>query len=894
MWKNPSIWVDFQTFIKILLPFKIRQTKSIMSETSSRPAVSVPSIFLKQVGITNAPSHKIVFPRSFAFFMRTAKKLFGDVMEVRSFFNEDGHRVSSLDDLVPGCTYYVSSLEGNGNELDPIVGPHCSPKKENKIMSKDSYARIFGVTNEGKPNTGKLNVSKNNKNAALNFPSDSKKNKDSTETRKSRLRFTPRQERILNEEKAKEKKKKELDLKTKQFEANLAKHSANKTQKGDEETGNVKEIVSLAVIPRKQIPIPKGNRISQDDTIVNSPSKNKKYGLLDENDESDYNDYEFDDQLNDNDNYSSNNYNNSSNYNSSNYNNHNYHNNSKYNAKHSKSYKNQNSNDIPYDGESQNSRRSSRASSIQSWKNKNKRRANDIDIEGESDKSDEIGSDFNEQSDPGLKSRRGSRRANRLRANSSSNVNNNKYEEEPQDFKEEEEINIQEEEEEENENQKETEDLQKLFDDVLNVQKAFSRNISKALEDLPEYSNSLNHLHDYELSQKCYWYLRGLDMAEQANILPLPSNVIGVDQMREKARSVMKDHRFFHCNGITHRFNLVLSGPQASGKSTFLRVITEELLYEMISTEEWKSTCIFYIDIVTIASYATNFARFYSAMIENIIKNIAWNRPDLTPYLDIIKKQFDDVIIYKQIPKFGKSLMLNPVTQRIAPELQNLINKLSQLWNDEAALTEWIMMVIYLPISVAKILNIPKFIYVLDHFEVGDVMIDPTPAKFSESPTSVYLIDILMYALTQCNFIISCGDQQALFNVMEPNQDDERQIQKTYEFISTINLINDTINTDQQIVVDTEGTVPFIITADLCGGVPIYVNLWEEANKLIDRIDQPKEEEEEENDFTTEELKESLFHLMQKIIKILYTYDDGEKPKFEIINVRRKDIPKQK
>ena len=360
--------------------------------------------------------------------------------------------------------------------------------------------------------------------------------------------------------------------------------------------------------------------------------------------------------------------------------------------------------------------------------------------------------------------------------------------------------------------------------------------------------------------------------------------------MIAKAKSVIANHRFIKNGGYEHRLNIAIVGPNKSGKSSLLRIFAEELIVELVTTEQWKSSFPFILDLPSIVPYVTNFSRFYLAMIECIIQHIFWHRPDLVQYLDLIKKTFDDVIAYKQPPKFPKTFNLNPNTQRLSVELQSIINRLSKLWNNEEGLLEWLLMVLYLPILVAKALHSPKFIYIIDHFEAGDVMVDPTPSKFSESQTNIALIDLLKYVLTQCNFIISCGDQQSLYNILEPNPEDQRQIQRQFEFITTIGLIQDIPYSDRQIIIETkELRTPFIFTADLCGGVPLYVEMWIQINQMLDNVEEEKEEdnEEEEHEENVEEHTEDLYHFAQKVIKILYLLDNKVQ-KYEIVNVRKK------
>lgn len=797
----------------------------------SKGTVSATFIFLKDITNPEDPPKKIFLPKAFPFLLKKARDLYGKRMEVRSFYDENGTRIKSIEHVMPGGTLYVSSLDSEKvNDQTITLKPANSPSKDKgRIMSTDSYQQIFGTSMGNRVSGDKL---PRDTGVKLKF-SKTDKDPNDDNSKKTRTRFVTRSEKLQREQQQREeneRRKKEMEEKSYQFDQIKARKPINKTEDVQEQNGSIKSMVNSV----RRIPIPKkGRNTSQDDTTV-SPSKNKynffndssqatsnskkKRNLRDSDINDDENQYEYD--L-----YNENEFENDEN-----------------NKKYSKKDQYQDSNSI-------NSRNSNQFIT-------NSNQNNEYNIQGEKDNS-----------------------------NDTENQNSNKYYNRSSS-----EINPNNQEEDINENEAA---LQNLISETVRQEGTLRKNIPKALEDLPEYSETLTQLPQLEMEQRYNWYSHEIEIMNINNILPIGDNTFGIDELTQKARCIIKDHRLYSSGGLTHRFNVAIVGPNRSGKSTLLRILSEEVLTELIITDEWKKTFLFFVDLATLVSDTTEYSRFYHSMVEKTINCIEPQRPELTPFIPMIKKHFDDVILYQQPPKFPKSFMLDPITQKIGYELQFLINRYSQLWNDDEMLVEWVTSVVYLPILVSKALGFQKFLYVIDHFDVGDVIIDPSPVKFSESPSCVYLIDVFKYILTQTNFIISCSDQQLFFGLLEPNMGEERQVQKVFDYISTLDIIQEVPYSDKQIVIETtEEKTPFYITSQLCGGVPLYLDLWVRANKIIDQLESTEEEEEEDFE-NIEILNDQVISILQKSIKIFYICD-GKTGKYEITDFKRRTFQEKR
>lgn len=441
-----------------------------------------------------------------------------------------------------------------------------------------------------------------------------------------------------------------------------------------------------------------------------------------------------------------------------------------------------------------------------------------------------------------------------------------------------------------NQNQEEgvepgNEEFQKLMDET--VEPGTLQNVlDETLEQMPDYSNAIRKLPNFELEQTCHWYREGLLLAQNQNLPPLPEDVFGIDDMIGKVRCILMEHRFSERAGSTYRLNFGIVGPQGSGKSVFLRVFLEELFADLVTTGEWKDTFIFMQDLTNIVSYSTSPIQFYRSFLNATLDSFTWARPTLVPYIGVIHKMFEDVTSLKNAPRFNMAFSLNPEMQHYAAELQTIINKLSLIWNDEECLAAWINSIVFLPMIISQAFGFKKCIYVLDHYDFADTVFNPSNSKFGESPSAVSLIDVINSALMHCNFVISCSNQRDFLGLVEQFPGEEA-IKPKLELISTIGLMQEATHEDQQITITfIDDTFPTIITCDACGGIPLFQYHWNAINDSIDQI------ENEENEESQEELNDMLNVQVQNAMKYFFVDEDGEQKIHEVTSVKRKTIQK--
>ena len=76
------------------------------------------------------------------------------------------------------------------------------------------------------------------------------------------------------------------------------------------------------------------------------------------------------------------------------------------------------------------------------------------------------------------------------------------------------------------------------------------------------------HLPELEEMQQMRWFNKGMEILQSFGLPEAEESLIGYDSMIGTARSIMMSHRFNKKGESMHRFNIAITGPRKSGKTT--------------------------------------------------------------------------------------------------------------------------------------------------------------------------------------------------------------------------------------------------------------------------------------------------------------------------------------
>ena len=418
---------------------------------------------------------------------------------------------------------------------------------------------------------------------------------------------------------------------------------------------------------------------------------------------------------------------------------------------------------------------------------------------------------------------------------------------------------------------------------------SLERKVSKATDALPEFAESLNLLPTMEEQQMTMWQHRILEVAETQGLAQLEEDMFGINEMIGRARCLLVDHRFTHNCGFGHRYNIGIIGPRGSGKSTFLRIMTEEAILDLAATGEWKKTFVFILNCARICSHVENYIEFYEAIVAVTFQQLQWQKPHMGKHMKMLQKHFESVTRLKRPPVLPKAFAYNADTKEIAQKLQSITARLSSCWNSKTGLTNWIDNVVTFPDQIGKAFGFRKSLLILDHFDMIDVTLAGIESPFQESEEFVYVIDVVKFAARNANYIVACQDQQRFYTTLPSMTDDPRSNLNDYiHLVSMIGLIPDP-HEDKQFYVDIRGfNVPLLLTTHHCGGIPAYLHIWDQLNELYERTQENDGEED------ADELKLLMNVHMEQAIQILFRWTiDIEEDEFQVTDVRRKSKKSQ-
>jgi hypothetical protein len=419
------------------------------------------------------------------------------------------------------------------------------------------------------------------------------------------------------------------------------------------------------------------------------------------------------------------------------------------------------------------------------------------------------------------------------------------------------------------------EQLQQVFALVLE-EGAFNGVLQKSAEQLPDLSAGLKQLPLLEQKQIVWWYQQAIAQAAAQSLVPPGDSSVGINEMIGQARCILLEHRL----STRHRLNIGVLGPRHSGKSTFLQLLYNELLLELIAIDQWKNTFVFVVDLASLASSAHNFVAFYRGIVAAIFLHLSWQRPHFRQHYRMIQAVFDGVTSGLNPPPFPKAFARDEETIGLAADLANLAGQLSRIWQTPDGLVSWLINVALLPRHIASIFGFSHTIVVLDHFDSLDVLFTPDQSPFPDSTGGIWLYDAIKVLLTNSDYIIAAQDENAFCGLL-PSGTAEVSIDlgETITYCSTLGLLStDPAETDSFTVTFAEDPKAWNFASDVCGGAPGFLALW-------------KDFEETANTGNSDEEELLLATLAQEILRVLLRYPEADLDPWEVLACKKRDNP---
>lgn len=416
----------------------------------------------------------------------------------------------------------------------------------------------------------------------------------------------------------------------------------------------------------------------------------------------------------------------------------------------------------------------------------------------------------------------------------------------------------------------------RLIDENAPLEK-IGRSINK-LEDWQQ--DLINIVHPIEEQHQILWYNSMVSILEQQNLALAKDHkkILYYDELVQKSREILENHRFSFPAGTLHRFKMAITGPDQSGKSTFLSIFAQQYLLELIASDQWKHTFIFPIDFSLALPHFTDLGSLYCHIVQMTFSALAVQRPLLIQYADSLAHSFQTVITGS--PILPKPFLLDEDFRLIIPAVQQFLDIILQCWQDSTAMSSFVVNTFMFPYFISTIFGFRRYTVIADNLDLTDITKNPGP-PFIDSPESVFMAEIIKLMLNQSSYIVSGKHSLNLVDLLSTVDSESKGYAQGIETISTLKLIdnNDDDSSSFNITFNGEKEPSIHLSSRYMGGCPLYLYKWKEINEKHNHIEELENsqgnEEEETGDEDIEEEKLSLVNLIQSLLKQIMVSSDG-------------------
>ena len=346
----------------------------------------------------------------------------------------------------------------------------------------------------------------------------------------------------------------------------------------------------------------------------------------------------------------------------------------------------------------------------------------------------------------------------------------------------------------------------------------------------------------YEQQHEQIWFHKGHEMFS-AQSIPADTEICGYEDISKFCQSVISSHRFIHAGGVDYNMQVAIVGPRQSGKSHILSVFADEVMLEFAMNGLWKKTFFMFVNFSLLTPFVSDLAEFYHHFVDDVLGSLVWQRPILEKWLSRLRAFFLSATTSKSCPRLPINSKFYQDNPHLALALQKVVAKLWEFWNDPCALSQWMSTVFLLPSLIAEASGFQSVFYFIDNLDYADLDLFH-PAPFTESKNHGFVVEYLKFAIRRGNFVVTSEDQTKLQELLTQVEVGGTDLYHSLHIVSPLNVITEP---DQRSVkIDVQGEkVPFNLTIDHCCGIPAYVALWKELNDAIDNINLGDIEEDE-------------------------------------------------
>jgi hypothetical protein len=351
--------------------------------------------------------------------------------------------------------------------------------------------------------------------------------------------------------------------------------------------------------------------------------------------------------------------------------------------------------------------------------------------------------------------------------------------------------------------------------------------------------NLLANLQQLEDAQKMRYYDEIVAILRLQGMFPDLTSFTGVDVLDKKAAEFIS-HRCISSFSASHVFQAAVTGPPKSGKTSYLGILTEKLLFSLITADTWKRTFIFGADLTKLFRVVDDLKLLYRTFIRQLFALFNAQTPQLIQFLPLLEQSFLSIVDATTKPgsfSVPRKMVQQHSYKHVADEIQRLGQRLIEAWFDPTALLPWLTFLMMLPVDLANAFGFNEVVFFLDHFDFALVQLFPV-YPFEDSKGIAYISEHLKIVMQNCCYILTARDSDMLFASLRSVSESGIDLAASTEFITLFDCLEASRYKESEVLIEFNDTRQSIRVDSQCaGGVPSYIAKWERLIEVIDELE---------------------------------------------------------
>jgi hypothetical protein len=272
-------------------------------------------------------------------------------------------------------------------------------------------------------------------------------------------------------------------------------------------------------------------------------------------------------------------------------------------------------------------------------------------------------------------------------------------------------------------------------------------------------------------------------------------------------------------------FRFAITGPSKSGKSTLLWAAATVFFQKLQISGDHENYLLFPVNWLVHQRTIDDIPRLYKLVVATAIASLKSLKLEFVPVFDILQQWLVSIVMIPTFPAFPPPLL------HVASFPKDVVSQLGQrihrYWNQRNDFAGFVRALLAVPYDLAAAFGFKNVVFVFDHLDVCDRMLEPLPRFDREENKTIAFSEFISEALEKSMYFVATKDDGVFFRIFAAH--DSRQL-------TTERLIEK--QSDREIVI---ADPRFSLTFDMCHGCPGYCALFDRVYEIVRKSQGKKE-----------------------------------------------------